>query len=323
VGGSEQQRPAVLGQRELRSGRATRRYRYRRTPLGAIPRFEIGKRGQLLHTLLPQKKEKQMNRVSLSCGFCLWAAVFYVATPLHAELLHDHFDDGVLDPMWSVELNENVASWSYAEAGTNLTVDNIVSKVVSSDPWNGFAATVSFTRSVTPLADFHVYFDFSWDSANDEGRQDTQAAEYLRLYLLDGNGDAIAFCGHYDPWVQLPGEIYAAAGENAVDAGYPLPLAGSGSAEITRTAQDVAVLWNGSPIVSGIAAAPVEGVQLEFWHGPFSGWIGARHYTSFFGSESVDRVSFIPEPGTMALLAVGSSVWVPLLWRRRRRKRNA
>ncbi len=230
----------------------------------------------------------------------VWGSIVLVclfASVASAALLHEDFDDGVLDPAWTVSFNADVDSWSYVESGTDLTVTAIDPKTWGTEPRDHPRPTVTLTRPVDPVGDFHVCFDLSWDS---EG--DVQAMEWAELLLLDGQGGLVASSGYLDAWVMYPGKLYSKIDGSSVVTGYPLPGAGSAAIELIRTGGDVEIRWNGSPIFSGTEGADVEQVALKFASFAYSGDLG----TAFFGSIAVDRVSFIPEPATLSVLALGA-----------------
>ncbi len=234
-------------------------------------------------------------RGATACASIVWVCLFApVAT---GSILHEDFDDGVLDPAWTVTFNPDVDSWSYGESGTDLTVTAIDPQTWGTEPRDHPRPAVTLARSVDPVGDFQVYFDLSWDS-----QDDVQAMQWAEVRLLDGQGGIVASCGYLDAWVLYPGKQYSKIGGSSLATGYPQPGASSAAVELIRTGEDVEILWNGSSIFSGTAHAAVEQVELKFTSFAYSGDLG----TAFFGTIAVDRVSMIPEPAALSLLALGS-----------------
>ena len=110
---------------------------------------------------------------ALTCavlGICLVCVEADGAT----TAVYDHFDNGVLDPAWSVSYQLSTG-WSYTESGTNLTAADITPTVVFSSTY-GPAGTVTLSRTFAPLADFAVDFDFSWMSEGKDRRGAREAS---------------------------------------------------------------------------------------------------------------------------------------------------
>lgn len=224
--------------------------------------------------------------------------------------VYDHFNDGGLDPAWSITFQDNATGWTYAESGTNLEVTDIVPNVVY--PMDGASwAIVKLSQTFTPLTDFNVDFDISWDS---EGRM--QAMQELLIRLYDSGGSLISLAGYGDAWVGNSGGKTGMAGANHFSSGQgTLPLTGSASIDISRVSSNVDVLWDSVGLVSGTSTAPISRVDLEFYYYAYSGGGG-----SFFGNESIDLVNVegtpIPEPATLLLVGLGGLA----VLRKRRKK---
>jgi hypothetical protein len=247
-------------------------------------------------------------------GFFILAAVLVPLSPVRATvILEDHFNNGVLDPAWSVSL-VNASGWTYSESGTNLTVTNIAATTV--DPNWG---KVLLSRTFSPLADFHVDFDISWDSL---GSLFAYQNAYVTLY--DSSHNIVAFAGYQDPWRDSTGQkvlvigapgidhdhhgpTYQAPGQYYLSGAYNSPLNGSAEIDITRSGNNIQFYWDNTLLLSGIASALISEIDIQF------------HYVEcnnggFFGTESVDLVRLtdgapisepVPEPATMLLLASG------------------
>jgi hypothetical protein len=217
-------------------------------------------------------------------------------------VLYDNFDNNFLDLSWSFA-SQNAAGWNYTEAGTNLTVTDINPTVINTESY-GTWATVSLGQSFTALNDFHVNFDFSWDS-----EESNDAMQYCIIKLYDVYDNYLSEAGFYDAWVLQTGRQYASVGSTTYLSGYnSLGLSGSATVDIWRQGDDIIdILWNDSSILSGIDADPLGSIKMEFGYYAFDDYA-----TSFFGSEAVNLVSLenpppksVPEPATMTLLVSG------------------
>jgi hypothetical protein len=232
--------------------------------------------------------------------FALVSVVFSVPVVRADIVLEDHFDDGVLDPAWNVTFEE-ATGWVYEESGTNLTVTDIGPTVVHAVSRETYAKVI-LTQTFTPLSDFGVDFDLSWDSISSD-----RTMQKVEISLYSSDGTAIALAGYSDPWVSHRGDVAAELHsdtflENTLEADF-LPYSGSASIEIMREGADVEILWNGELELSGNNANPLSRVDVVFSYYAYDGLGGV----SFFGTESVDliRVEGVPEPGTLLLLGVG------------------
>lgn len=231
-------------------------------------------------------------------------AVTACAQAAAVTMVYDHFDDGTLDPAWQISMT-NASDWSYLEAGTNLTVDDVQEVGTTS------FATVCLSRTFYALTDFHVDFDFSWASDDD-----VQATQVLTIALYDKDGIEIASASYSDPWTTASGEKNAFVGTDSSRTGPgSMPLAGSASVDIDRVGEDITVLWDGSSMASNQYSEPLKQIKIYVKYLPYAAG------GSFFGTESVDLVhvegTMVPEPVTMVMLALGG---VALLMRRRRRR---
>lgn len=213
-------------------------------------------------------------------------------------ILYDHFDDNMLDPSWSVNL-EDALDASYVESGTELTVTDIDSEFIdtgspgSDTPWG----ILRFSQMCQALGDFHVDLNISWDS---EGSNAAMQQVYVQLCTSDG--DIIAYGGYRDPWVGFRGIYLAFAGNNGWEwDGYRLPLSGSSTIEIERINGLVSVYWDGNLLIDGSSTHPVERIDICFSHYSYSGEYG----TSFFATETVDLINVEGESWTSDYLNYG------------------
>jgi len=224
--------------------------------------------------------------------------------------IHDDFNDGVLDPAWTVQFN-NANAWPHAEAGTNLTVTDIAATVMSHDGYALIPSEVMLTQPVASMGDFQADMSFSWSSTQSGYAQD-QALQKVLLRLMGPAGEVVAFCGYSDPWIHYSGSRYwNFGGATGYGAQGSEPYAGSATVAINRVGSDIEMLWNGQPLPTGINSTAIDEVQVFFSYYPFDGDGGP----SFFGAESVDSVNVTPEPATLSLVALGGLA----MMRRRRR----
>ena len=272
--------------------------------------------GQLPGTRLGPQGARQMPRArlrpeggrTLTARFMSrLAVVFFCASLVHTTfaglpVLVDDFNDASLDPLWTVSFDSgNTTGWTFAESGTNLSVTDIATINSycndSACPGWGF---VRLTRTTPPVGDFHVDFDFSWDSF---GVFD--AMQFVSVFLV-GPGDVdFAWVSYIDAWGPN-GNAFGRQSStiSGVQNNGPndLPHAGSASIDIDRLGNNVAIRWNGITIQTGTASQTLEKVRIEFGYFDEVGSNGggvtcgpactlpANHPHSTFGTESVDLI---------------------------------
>ena len=182
----------------------------------------------------------------------------------------DHFDDGVLDPSWTVTF-DGATDWVYTEAGTLLTVTDVAPSVVNG--WND----VTLTRTFSADGDFHVDLDLSWESYD----VDMQKAW---LALRDEDDAVVARGMHHDGWHAHTGQKYAQIGTSDWGSGSgTLPASGGGVVTLERVDGVVTVLWDGSPLLSAELGASIASLEIGFSYYDYSSG-------SSFGAYSLDRV---------------------------------
>lgn len=239
-------------------------------------------------------------------------ALAAAATTGFGAEIHDDFNDGVLDPAWTVQFN-NANGWTYSEAGTNLTVTEIAATVMSHDGMALIPSEVMLTQPVASMGDFQADMSFSWSSTQ-AGYPESDALQKVLLRLMGPSGEVVAFCGYSDPWIHYSGSRYwNFGGATGYGAEGSEPYTGSATVAINRVGSDIEMLWNGQPLATGSNSTAIAEVQVFFSYYPFDGAGGP----SFFGTESVDSVNVIPEPAMLSLVALGGLA----MMRRRRASR--
>jgi hypothetical protein len=184
----------------------------------------------------------------------------------------------------------------------------MIAPIVVNSGNGGTWASIILGQSFTPLTDFHVEFDFSWDS---EGTY--RAMQVLFISLYDPNDNLISEVSYYDAWVGSRGAEYGSAkiGEEYDSCNYMEPVfkfqaggnyyysgpsyldySGSASIDIFRIGSNITISWNGSNMVSGVANDPISKVLVVFMYYPYQG----QHGVSFFGTQSVDLVKIEGTP---------------------------
>ncbi|MGA1842273.1 MAG: FG-GAP-like repeat-containing protein [bacterium] len=245
---------------------------------------------------------------------------YIVESPIHEDkILYDDFSDGVLDPAWSVKL-EDATGWEFKESGTNLTVTDIHPATINYES-NGTWAKAILSRTIIPVSNFTLNFDFSWDS---EYNYSAMQNLFVSLY---SDENKILMVGYRDAWISGNGiKFVCVDGYNGdcIDAG-SLPLYGSASIEVYRFGSEMKVLWDGTEIFSQNYSSPINRVDIEFWNynynycvyypvkyqpysliypvninpiGPWPPYPPMLYYynISHFGTESVDLISISGTP---------------------------
>ncbi len=195
-------------------------------------------------------------------------------------VVHDDFDDAVLDPAWEVNL-QDALGWTYEESGTSITVANIEPEFInhtSGGPW----AIVSLSQTFPALSDFHVDFELAWDCLGSNA-----AMQQHLIFLHDSNGEAVVGVGFSDQWVGARACRYALIGSTTQCVANELPFSGSASVDIDRTGDLVTILWDEVAILSEGLSVHIAGVEIVFSFNAYDG----PPTDSIFGTESVDLVT--------------------------------
>lgn len=230
-----------------------------------------------------------------------------VAQSAHAvsPIFDDQFDDGILDPEWEVvfpDTGSQANDWIRDESVTQpswLTVEDIFSPAMHTNTWR----IVQLIRPVPATTDFHVKAGISWDSVqppNYPGNQ-KEASQGLFVRLIDEEGNAVAIAGYRDNWGLHSADrwMWTPAGTSGDRPG-ELPLAGSGTFDVTRVGDVFAFLWNGvSLFTTTSVTTEVSEVRLEIR--TFDPSLDRFTPRSYMGTLSIDFLEF---SGTTVLDAV-------------------
>jgi hypothetical protein len=237
-------------------------------------------------------------------------------------IFEDHFDDGVLDPAWSVVFTPDggavATGWDYDESverASWLTVREILGANTNSAEWK----LVDLKRSIPPVGDFNITMKIAWATPPPF----EVFSQVLLVFVYDGSGTAIvSAAGYNDSWsndygthfvagpcvTQNPGGFYC---HDPSSAG----LNGEATVEIDRTGNQFTFTWNGPGArvyTSPVSTADAEQVMLTFR-------VPAYDITNF-GTLAIDRITV---EGTLKTVVHRCSGFQPPFDRPMSIKRNA
>src|SRR5690606_31657299 len=113
-------------------------------------------------------------------------------------------------------------------------IADIVPTVINSVN-GGPTAIVTLRRSITPVTDFHIDFDFAWDSKTAAGVDSVRAMQSAELRLYDAGGNTIGRANMSDGWVAFSGSRYVGFGNDATNTGLgSAPLSAVATVDIDR-----------------------------------------------------------------------------------------
>ncbi|MGA0369483.1 MAG: hypothetical protein ACO3N7_08540 [Kiritimatiellia bacterium] len=179
--------------------------------------------------------------------FSLLTLTFFSLSPA-AVLIQDDFNDGVIDPAWSVSAYEGgdpgaVVTYSAVETGSVLRMSELNDPIASDSgaDW----AYVEYSQNLgASYSDFDLTFDFAWDQAPDDMMG-------ITVMMINEEGQSFASAGFVDSWIVYHGGVGARVGGSSTGFGYGSTTAtGSGSFQITKTGDQISFLLNDSPYFS-------------------------------------------------------------------------
>lgn len=201
--------------------------------------------------------------------------------PPAETLLSDDFDDSTLDPAWNITFSGVATNWTFAEAGTDLTVTGITNS--TTNQWG----TIDLERDVAPTQDFRLSIDLGWDSLGSN-------VPIQEVYVegLDSNGDRVVYAGFIDAWAASSGGYAWAAcpsGCSGSESQNTRPPAGSGAFVIERVSDQVLIKAGATTLFDATGdTSEITAIRLHFGHWKWSGAGGSPT----FGSENIDLVTF-------------------------------
>ena len=211
--------------------------------------------------------------------------------------LEDDFNDGVIDPAWTISGSLNFGGATYSETNGYLTITDIE----DSNPSVNTGARIDFYRPLecALTGDFHLDYTFSWNEYSDP-----DARMVLRLQLFSSTGDTVVNVQHTDPWNNIKGrkDAFIANSSYHYYSAQDLSYASTADIDVDRVEGQIAILWNGEILLTGEDFSDIVAIQLDARHNEM--------YDGTFGDYSIDWISLsgaspIPEPSTIILIGSG------------------
>lgn len=215
----------------------------------------------------------------------------------------DEFDDGILDPAWTVTFytNSNVTATgidfeeSIGEPSW-LTVNDLFG--TGFPPFNWIE--VGLFRKIPPIGDFNIKMRFSWNSPP----LPADVNHNMRIFVYDGDGAEIAHGGYIDNWLLATGTpnwTGCTPHINGCAEALPssVPSVFSADFEMDRAGSLYTFKWtssNGFSVVDSATISALDAQKLEIRIAHFDeGNTGAGGSVDF-GTLAIDRISVAGTP---------------------------
>lgn len=189
-------------------------------------------------------------------GALILTSLAAVPGSAQAPLVQDDFDDGSLDPAWSVSFTQ-ASGWTFTEsADPGQTLLEVVSLPGVPTFFEGGAC---LEQTLPPTGEFDLTYSIAWDG--------TGALYVNRVFLLDAAGAVVASIGALDAWVDdaLAGVYEIRLGNLLVQGGNgSVALAGSGSFRIVRDAAGgMTAFLDGAPLFANADSRAVHSLRVQ------------------------------------------------------------
>ncbi len=225
----------------------------------------------------------------------------FAVAPVKAQsqlIFEDHFDDGVLDPAWTIFFKPDgstvATGWDHDESVERASWLTIREIIGATNP--GEWKQVELQRAIPPLGDFRITMRLSWDTPPPF----EPFLQVLEVRVLDGSGTQIvAGAGYNDSWgndygthfVAFPCVTQNPGGFFCHDPSSAGP-SGEADVEIDRTGNVFTFTWNGpgARVYTATALtldAELVAINLRQFHNTNFGTLAIDHF-------SVEGVPLVP-----------------------------
>ncbi len=188
-------------------------------------------------------------------------------------VIYDDFDDGALDPSWTVTFTD-ASGWTATELASRFEVTEVLGV-----PFRVEGRGV-LSQAVAPLGDFRLRANVQWTS------DDAVEAMQRVGVTLYGGGTPVAWMIYVDGWLASRGGFSSRAGLDTEPLLFDTaPFAGAAEILIERSGSDISVYRNGVLVVAGTSATAVDLIEVNVDHFNTTG--------SLFGSAAVGFLSLV------------------------------